>query len=246
MDSLPAVRIRAYQMLVSYRRPGSFIIRETYPLPPYSTVIGMVHAVCGFTEYVPMRVSVQGDYTSSLSEPYTHYSFNRGMKFDHTRHNIPIRYEGEKYGMTRGLQHIELLTDVELLLHILPEEGHMAEIIAHGLRYPREYPSLGRREDLLRIDEAAVTGVSLRVLEASRQFEYSAYMPVEPMREASAGGTKYRLNKRFNTDGNTRKWEQVVTARFTGKGDYFNVDEMDPPELRSVWMDTEGNMVFPA
>ena len=45
-----AIRLDCFQNLVNYRKPSSFIIKETYPLPPYSTVSGMIHAACGFKE----------------------------------------------------------------------------------------------------------------------------------------------------------------------------------------------------
>ncbi|WP_086283955.1 CRISPR-associated protein Cas5 [Candidatus Enterococcus wittei] len=38
------------------------ILRETYPLPPLSTVIGMVHKLCGYQEYESMDISIQGNY----------------------------------------------------------------------------------------------------------------------------------------------------------------------------------------
>lgn len=47
-----AIRVQCYQTLANYRKPSSFIIKETYPLPPYSTVLGMIHAICGFTDYI--------------------------------------------------------------------------------------------------------------------------------------------------------------------------------------------------
>ncbi len=34
--------------MVNYRVPTSFQLKESYPLPPYSTVIGMVHSLCNF------------------------------------------------------------------------------------------------------------------------------------------------------------------------------------------------------
>ena len=36
----------------------------TYPLPPYSTVIGAIHKACSYTEYHPMQISIQGKYGS--------------------------------------------------------------------------------------------------------------------------------------------------------------------------------------
>ena len=51
-----AIRIDCFQNLANYRKPSSFIIKESYPLPPYSTVIGMIHAISGFDSYHKMQI----------------------------------------------------------------------------------------------------------------------------------------------------------------------------------------------
>ena len=76
-----AVRILIEQPTASYRIRQSLEIKESYPLPPYSTVIGMIHAACGFQEYVPMQVSIQGDVVSHVQELYTRYEFGNGTKY---------------------------------------------------------------------------------------------------------------------------------------------------------------------
>lgn len=55
---MKAIRVECFQNLVNYRKPSSFIIKETFPLPPYSTVLGMIHAACGFTTFHPMELSI--------------------------------------------------------------------------------------------------------------------------------------------------------------------------------------------
>lgn len=72
---MKGIRIEAYQNLVNYKKPTSFQLKESYPLPPYSTVIGMVHAACGFTSYVPMQVSIQGKYHAKVNDLWTRYEF---------------------------------------------------------------------------------------------------------------------------------------------------------------------------
>ena len=83
-----AIRLQGFQNLVNYRKPSSFIIKETFPLPPYSTVLGMIHAACGFQEFHPMRVSIQGTNNGTISELYTRYSFSQGVKYEEGRHQI--------------------------------------------------------------------------------------------------------------------------------------------------------------
>ena len=72
---MKAIRLHCFQNLANYKKPSSFIIKETYPLPPYSTVIGMIHAACGFKRYHGMKLSIQGTNQGTISELYTRYSF---------------------------------------------------------------------------------------------------------------------------------------------------------------------------
>ena len=76
-----AIRLQCFQNLVNYRKPSSFIIKETFPLPPYSTVLGMIHAACGYTEFHPMKLCIQGTNCGTVSELYTRYSFSSGAKY---------------------------------------------------------------------------------------------------------------------------------------------------------------------
>ena len=65
---MKALRIRLTQTSANYRREETIDNRMTYPLPPYSTVIGAIHKACGFTSYHPMDISIQGDYQSMQKE----------------------------------------------------------------------------------------------------------------------------------------------------------------------------------
>ncbi len=80
------------------------------------------------------------------------------MKFDPKRHQLQV---GE-FGVSRGVSTVELLVDVELLIHIIPKDQRLVKEIEEAFLYPREYPSLGRREDLVVINEVKVVDVFMR------------------------------------------------------------------------------------
>lgn len=61
---MKAIRLHIKQNSANYRREETVGCRMTYPLPPYSTVIGALHKACGYTEYHPMQISIQGKYGS--------------------------------------------------------------------------------------------------------------------------------------------------------------------------------------
>ena len=115
-----AIRVICKQELVNYKKPTSLLIKETYPLPPYSTVIGMIHKACDFQEYHDMQISIQGKIGAHISDMYTRYAFNQNTKYEDARHNIWFDYENQKYGIVKGIAHTELISQVELVIHILP------------------------------------------------------------------------------------------------------------------------------
>lgn len=75
MIMMEALRIVLTQASANYRKEESDRNKMTYPLPPFSTVIGAIHNACGWTTYHPMDISIQGKYESMHREPYTDYCF---------------------------------------------------------------------------------------------------------------------------------------------------------------------------
>lgn len=142
---MKAIKIHLIQETANYKKPTSFQLKETYPLPPYSTIIGMVHNLCGYTDYKEMDISVQGKFNSKTNDLATIYEFKNAMKYEKGRHNVKV---GE-YGIVRNIATTELLVDVELLIHIIPRDQALVNEIYKALENPREYISLGRREDLV-------------------------------------------------------------------------------------------------
>ena len=67
---MKAVRLILYQSQANYRREETVDNKMTYPLPPMSTVIGALHAACGYKEYHPMDVSIQGKYETKQKKIY--------------------------------------------------------------------------------------------------------------------------------------------------------------------------------
>ena len=151
-----AIRLQCFQNLVNYRKPTSFIRKETFPLPPYSTVLGMIHATCGYTEFHPMKLGIQGTNSGTISEIYTRYSFSPGAKFE-KRHQICINDE-EKYGIFKGIANVELVCENHMVIHIVPREEDF-DTIYQSLKYPSRYLSLGRYEDLLDIERVDIVSV---------------------------------------------------------------------------------------
>ncbi|KEH93515.1 CRISPR-associated protein Cas5 [Clostridium botulinum C/D str. BKT12695] len=240
---MKAILLKVTQNLVNYKKPTSFQLKETYPLPPYSTVIGMVHAACGFDEYKDIEVSIQGNYHSKVNDLYTRYEF-AGASYEDKRHNIKLKGKDKYYGAMRGVSTCELLVDVELVIHIKPKDEDLIPTIYENLKYPKEYLSIGRREDIARIEQVEVVDIDEIELDEEISLKYDAYIPVNyfSSSEFASNATIYTLNKKYEKikikkDTEIRKWDKVkVIHGIATKDEIF--DEA------TIYKDNFDNVVF--
>ena len=200
-----AIRVKCFQNLVNYKKPSSFIIKETFPLPPYSTVLGMIHAACGYTEFHPMKLCIQGTNSGTVSELYTRYSFSAGTKYEEGRHQICVE-DGERYGIFRGIANVELVCDNDMVIHVIPEEDDF-EKVYNSLKYPPKYLSLGRYEDLLDIERVDIVNIHQ---EDEVEIKRDMYIPVSYGIElGDRRGTIYNLTKEYEiTKQGLRRWKK--------------------------------------
>lgn len=241
MEKKKAIRLEIYQNLVNYKKPTSFQLKESYPLPAPSTVIGMIHFACGFKEYKPMNVSISGEYKSKVYDLYTRYEF-AGSTFEKDRHQLKInsKEDGKSYGVTRGVSTTELLVDVNLIIHVIPEDEELLETILNSFKKPNEYISLGRREDLILIKKAEIVYLEEAYrLDENIKFKGNYYIPTEEDYFEEVISTTYNLNKvyekkKIKKDIEIRAWSKVKVAYCNGqKTNIFKekilVDELNSP-----------------
>ncbi|KPC99014.1 CRISPR-associated protein [Geobacillus sp. BCO2] len=76
---MKALRLKLFQETACYKKPFASKVAETYPLPPYSTVKGMIHALLRADRFIPMRLSVQGEYEAKLLDYQRHYFLKNEM-----------------------------------------------------------------------------------------------------------------------------------------------------------------------
>ena len=237
---MKAIKLKLYQNMVNYKVPTSFQLKESYPLPPYSTVIGMVHSLCDFKEYKPMKISISGNYFSKVNNLYTRHEFNNSDN------------------VIKGPATIELLVDVNLTIHIIPEDQseEFLNMIFEAFKYPREYPSLGRREDIVLIKDVKIVDVEKKKLERdlSNGEEDFAYIPVNFIQEKLVNygdkksgmniyGTRYELTKNYTSD-NIGTEDKPQMIRFWKKEEVIYSSNIKGFKRREVPVDTDNEVVF--
>lgn len=161
------LRIRIYQPQAHYRVPFTYQRRHTYPIPPYSTVIGFLCNVLGIDdqekeEYRKLRaikISIAGRFESKTTEYTWFRNLSQSAHVDRfgSIENRSIGGHVEHIGGQSPLS-IDILNDVRLVIHLAHEDKSFLEYIRASLKNPvqrLEILHLGRAEDWIVIEEIA-------------------------------------------------------------------------------------------
>ncbi len=215
MVYLKILKLILFQETVCYKKPFAFKIAETYPLPPYSTVIGMFHKIIGAKpgEYFSMNISIQGEYESIFSN-YQNLRMYKG--------------KGQVTAMPRN---VHQLLNVKLVIHMKAED-EVVDKIYENIIQGKETFTLGRNEDLVRVDAIKIIEEP-KLVEGDIINKYNAYIPTHL--EEGIKGINYRLNTTYQIENNLRKWNKV---------DVKYVEKHTKECLEEVLQDEEGDYIY--
>ena len=97
-----------------------------------------------------------------------------------------------------------IVSDLDLRLHIMPENQNEVDIIYKKILNPRTFPSLGRHEDLIRIDDVQVVDI----LPAREMvLDMCSYAPAT----AETPGTVYTIHKDYVISDGKRRFNDIQT-----------------------------------
>ena len=71
---MKVLKLKLHQKSANYNVGGSYENRMTYPAPPLSSVIGMLHHACNWDSYHDMKISVHCHYESLNRNPTRSHS----------------------------------------------------------------------------------------------------------------------------------------------------------------------------
>lgn len=233
---MKAIKLKLYQNFVNYRMPNSFQLKETYPLPPFSTVVGMIHYLCGLTSLTRINVSVQGTNGGKVNDLYTRYEFS-GAKFEAGRHTHKV----DDVGIIRGISTQELLTDVNLMLHITHEDDSVIEELFNRLQESKSTITLGRNEDVCRVDSISLVDITPINDEQPIKLQHNTYIVSDNIvNDEQVIASQYNINtyysyKNLPKGEKVRCFEKVRTSHI-GKGNSIT--------LKQYAKDSDGDNAF--
>ena len=228
---MKVLKLKLFQETACYKKPFAMKITETYPLPPYSTVSGLIHKVLGAEEYIPLKISIQGNYESIFNNYQTTYFYKKD-----TITSMPMNSH--------------MLLNVNLIIHIGAEEERLEQIY-ECLLNSNEYLSLGRKEDLLRIDDMYFTEVEefdvdnrniekedweIRELK-KYEIKLPIYFPKEKIYDENLKGISYRLNNHYTNNAKRDK------KRIWNKVDAYYIENENYINYGSIFLDSEKDLV---
>lgn len=213
---LKILKMKLFQETACYKKPFAFKVAETYPLPPYSTVIGMFHKIIGAKpgEYYPMNISIQGDYESIFSN-YQNLRMFKG-----------------KGKVTQMPRNVHQLLNVNLIIHMQAED-ETVEKIYNNVISGKESFTLGRNEDLVRVDEIKIIDKPKEVHDKFIN-NHNAYIPVKYTDEY-VNGINYRLNSVYTIKNELRNWEKV---------DVKYIEKHTNESILETLQDEDGDYIF--
>ena len=145
-----------------------------------------------------MNISIQGEYESIFSN-YQNLRMYKG--------------KGQVTAMPRN---VHQLLNVNLIIH-MEAEDEIADKIYENIVSGKESFTLGRNEDLVRVDEVKL--IEETKVEKRKRLQHNAYV-VTSEDNSDIEGIKYRINTTYEIDKNDlRKWNKVDT-KYLEKNDW--------------------------
>lgn len=132
---MECLRVKLYTLTGIFKNPLSIKGIEVYPLPPYSTIIGLIYRAMGRKwNGEHFQISIQGDYQAI----YRDYVWFRGDSLGDKEDKLPLQ--------------VPILYSLELLVHVKAENG-LLEDIERALKEPKELLFLSGGEYPVKVQE---------------------------------------------------------------------------------------------
>ena len=190
------LKIKGYQIFANYRKPMSFNYWDTYPLPPLSTVRGWFHTVVEATEYIPIAMSIQGKFDGIVQDLQKIIKFDKKEKVE--TKNLPFLI-GFNKSLNKQPLYVANVYGINLTIYLKAEEKYIQKFKENLFKL--EYPSLGRKEDLIRIDYIDfVEPVLQDFSEDEHIIDYGIYLNKSTADQLGIRGINYRMNFKYNKE----------------------------------------------
>lgn len=228
---MKALKVKIYQPTAHYRMPFTYQRRHTYPIPPYSTVIGFLCNMLGidykgneqFDKLKDCKLSVSGRFDIKLTE---YIWFRNLSKNSHEKYfgSTAIREKNGEINHIGGQSpmRIDVLENMHLNIHIVNEDESFLEELKSNLINPvkrLETVHLGRAEDWIVFD--TIESVNLQAETKDKNYQHFFWIPQETWHPESvhfnfenAEGLFYNLPTFSTIEGYDKTYDRHAARSF--------------------------------
>jgi CRISPR-associated protein Cas5t len=213
---MEVLKIRAYQLFANYRKPMSYNFIDTYPLPPLSTVKGWFHNVIEAKEYIPVSMSIQeakpakdDEYSSIVHDMQTMIKFDRKRNGENQ-----IIVEGFNKAFSQSPKYVATIHNIALNIYLASDKESLKKFKQRV--FEKDFPSLGRYEDLLRIDQIEFIDLSKKEINQMEPYtmDYKTYINRETADNLNIIGTNYLMNFKYELIDGLRYFTEKLPVVF--------------------------------
>jgi len=200
-----ALELRLRMPVAHFRNPFTFYHAQTYPLPPRSTVIGMLQGqLGGFDLGERVQVSIKG---RAEAVAFNYVRMVKGRVLLTGEGLLNEQEVGKKKALLpllisqRAPTYQQELHGLELLIHVRGDDG-ILENLERALASPRRAISLGRGEDVAFLEEPRIVRLSRDRRGGIIELKLGTYVPGGII---ESGGVSYLMLEPSYVDANGRR-----------------------------------------
>jgi CRISPR-associated protein Cas5t len=235
-----ALRVKLFQNTAVYRNPTSSEIIESYPLPPPSTILGLISSTVREQELseTDFNIAIQGKYQAIFRDYQWYIKYNENKSSNNKRYPVTVN----------------TLIDLTLLLYIYCSAERLKQLF-RLFSNPPYFLYLGRAEDIIKIDEVHVVDVVSASTEEEKEkrLTLNSYIPSTTVEELRLGGVFYRLPTFQRYRPLTIKNQTKIIRDFVGytdlvyvetSGNDIDLEWIEDSAATTTFVDKESGNVF--
>ena len=214
------LKFELFTPCTTFKAPLSLKGIETYPLPPPSTIIGLLYTALGIKwEGEKFRLSIQGDFECIFRDYMRMRKYNRKDK-----ELSPLPLE------------VPRLYNFRAVIHVSAEDKGLLEDFLKGLQGPKTYLFLGGGEYPVLVKSPRMVKAKREYVEEER-LKRSAFLSDEDRKKlfVDEGGIQFRVTTFCVVENGVRDCEWIDVF-YVSKGQIFEDGE--------VLKDEEGDQVW--
>ncbi|MEK7433020.1 MAG: type I-B CRISPR-associated protein Cas5b [Cyanobacteriota bacterium] len=215
---MKVLKIKLNQVFANYRKPMSYNYVDTFPLPPFSTIKGWFHNIIEAKEYYNMSLCIQGNSSSIVQDMQTM------IKFDRKRGEGKTLIKDFNAELSQTPVYVANIFNIDLNIYLLAEKNLLEKFKTNI--FTKNYPSLGRYEDLARIDFVDFVDLEEKTFspfdeEQQHNIDYGIYITKNKAIDCVLKGINYRLPFKYENikenDG-LRVFKEKIDTVFVDNG----------------------------